>query len=170
MKQFSRIALIAAGFGLLAILLLASLSRPAKADDGWAPSKGPMWTHLGVRQGNLVDLNCVAFSSEICTQYDLIAKDGSATVFTGPPKGFSLLVTDVSWQSTGNTPGELEGVTLLNQGGLLHLFTNDEIASAGGAATGNIHFTAGVVYSGVPNIIVNTANPQLQVIGYYVAN
>ena len=170
MKQFSRISILIVGIALLTMVFSLVPGRPTRADDNRSEWHDGNTTHLGVPPGRFVVLDCIAFTTGVCTQYNQIARNGTVSIYTGTPKGFDLLITDVSWQSFGNTPGEIEGVTLEQPGGGLHLFADDQTSAANGDASGHIHFTAGIIYSATPYIIVNTNQPQLQVIGYNVPN
>jgi hypothetical protein len=62
-----------------------------------------------------VTLVCAGFTSNICTDFELAAADGTLTPYTAPPPGFVLVVTDFVWKSASVTPGQVAFATLNHQ-------------------------------------------------------
>lgn len=159
MKQFSKIALLVFGFGVLAVVLSSFPSHPVAAAPG-RPNH------------QLVTLVCVAFTSNICTDLERVAADGTLTPFTAPPAGLDLVVTDFVWKSASVTPGQVAFATLHHQ-----LTSPPEdvsfsaaVATPDGAAVSESDFTTGLQFSDVPVVFVSATPNEAILHGYLVAH
>lgn len=149
MKTFGKIALIALGFSFLTFVLSSYPSRSTLASPA-APAK----------EQN-VTLVCGGFTSNICTDLEQVAPDGTLTPYTATPSGFVLVVTDFVWKAASVTPGQVAFATLHHQ---LTSPPHDVafsavVATPDGAAVSESHFTTGLLFSDVPIVFVsNTPN------------
>ena len=96
----SRIALVTLGFAL-AFALSWYPSRTVSASSD--PS-------VDVRRN--VTLVCGGFTSNICTDLEQVAADGTLTPYNAPPSGLVLVVTDFVWKAAAVTPGQVAFATL----------------------------------------------------------
>jgi len=119
----------------------------------------------------LVTLVCAAFTSNICTDVERVAADGTLTAFTAPPPGLVLVVTDFVWKSASVTPGQVAFATLHHQ---LTSPPHDVsfsavVATPDGAAVSESHFTSGLPFSDVPVVFVSNTPNEAILQGYLVA-
>jgi hypothetical protein len=164
-KEFGKIALLAVGFVVLAVALTSIPNRLVSASQG-PPSK-PDPT---VTQQQVVTLVCGRFTSNICTDLERVAADGTLTPYTAPPSGFVLVVTDFVWKSTSVIPGQVAFATLHHQ---LTSPPHDVafsavVATPDGAAVSESHFTSGLPFSDVPIVFVSHTPDVTILQGYLV--
>jgi len=110
------------------------------------------------------------FTSNICTDLELVATDGTLTPFTAPPPGFVLVVTDFVWKAASVTPGQVAFATLHHQ---LTSPPHDVsfsavVATADSAAVSESHFTSGLQFSDVPVVFVSNT-PNVAILQGYLA-
>jgi hypothetical protein len=158
MKAFSKIALPALGFGLFAFVLSSYPSRFALASPN-APTK----------EQN-VTLVCGGFTSNICTDLEQVAPNGTLTPYTATPSGFVLVVTDFVWKAASVTPGQVAFATLHHE---LTSPPHDVafsavVATPDGAAVSESHFTTGLLFSDVPIVFVSNT-PNVAILQGYLA-
>jgi hypothetical protein len=155
MKEFSKIALLALGFGLFSFALSSYPSRSAAQ---------PV-TH----KNQNVTLVCGGFTSNICTDLEQVAPNGTLTPYTGPLSGFVLVVTDFTWKAASVTPGQVAFATLH------HLLTapphdvafSAVVATPDGAAVSESHFSTGLLFSDVPIVFVSNTPNEAILQGYF---
>jgi hypothetical protein len=119
----------------------------------------------------LVTLVCAAFTSNLCTDLERVAADGTLTPFTAQPTGLVLVVTDFVWKSASVTPGQVAFATLH------HPLTSPPhdvafsavVATADGAAVSESHFTSGLQFSDVPIVFVSNTPNEAILQGYLAA-
>jgi hypothetical protein len=162
-KGFGKIALLAVGFGLLAMALASIPNRLVSASQG--PPSRPT-----VTQQQVVTLVCGGFTSNICTDLERVAADGTLTPYTAPPSGFVLVVTDFVWKSASVIPGQVAFATLHHQ---LTSPPHDVAfsvvaATPDGAAVSESHFTSGLPFSDVPIVFVSHTPDVTILQGYLV--
>ena len=119
----------------------------------------------------LVTLVCAGFTSNICTDLERVAADGTLTPYTARPPGFVLVVTDFVWKAASVTPGQVAFATLHHQlTSPPHDVSFSAVAAtADGAAVSESHFTSGLPFSDVPIVFVSNA-PNVAILqGYFVA-
>ena len=147
MSKFSKAALLALGFGLFSFALSSYPSRSAAE-----PAR---------LKKQYVTLVCGGFTSNICTDLERVASDGTLTPYTAPLSGFVLVVTDFTWKAASVTPGQVAFATLHHQ---LTSPPHDVafsavVATPDGAAVSESHFNSGLLFSDVPIVFVsNTPN------------
>src|SRR5215475_12515426 len=105
MKRFGKIALMVVGFGLLAVALASISNRLTSASP--RPAKA-------VTDKQVVTLVCARFTSNICTDLEQVAADGTLTPYTAP-SGLVLVVTDFNWKAASVIPGQVAFATLHHQ-------------------------------------------------------
>jgi hypothetical protein len=225
MKQFSKIGLLALGFGLLAVAMSSFPSHSVTAAPPGPPSIPVDVTNTpnvnvtntpsvnatitntptvalasGTTVGlsgsvsvsnfpssqsvsfngtaqpvtltkQLVTLVCAAFTSNICTDLERVAADGTLTPFTAQPTGLVLVVTDFVWKSASVTPGQVAFATLHHQ---LTSPPHDVafsavVATPDGAAVSESNFTSGLQFSDVPVVFVSNTPNEAILQGYLAA-
>lgn len=162
MKAFGKIALLAVGFGLLAVALTSMPNRLVSAAQG--PPSRP------VAQQQIVTLVCGRLTSNICTDLERVAADGTLTPYTAPPSGFVLVVTDFVWKTASVIPGQVAFATLHHQ---LTSPPHDVafsavVATPDGAAVSESHFTTGLPFSDLPIVFVSHTPDVTILQGYLV--
>ncbi len=213
MKQFSKVMLLALGFGLFAVVLSSLPSHIAVA-SGTAPVlvqntaanpvpvsyPTPPTVNVGTLPAisgsvsvsnlpssqnvsfngtaqpvtltnRLVTLVCAGFASNICTDLERVAADGTLTSFTAPPPGLVLVVTDFVWKSASVTPGQVAFATLHHQltSPPHDVSFSTVVATPDGAAVSESHFTSGLQFSDVPVVFLSNT-PNVAILqGYLVA-
>lgn len=148
-RMKSRIAPLALGFGLA----FALSSYPSRTVS--APSATP------VDVARIVTLVCGRFTSNICTDLEQVAADGTLTPYAAPPSGFVLVVTDFVWKAASVTPGQVAFATLHHQltSPPHDVAFSTAVATPDSAAVSESHFTTGLLFSDVPIVFVsNTPN------------
>jgi len=163
MKLFSRIALLAVAVGLLAVVLSSfPIHRVTAAPDPPAIPVDVKNTH------QLVTLVCAAFTSNICTDLERVAVDGTLTPFTAPPTGLVLVVTDFTWKSASVTPGQVAFATLHHQNTSPphDVAFSAVVATPDGAAVSESQFTSGLQFSDVPVVFVSNTPNEAILLGY----
>jgi hypothetical protein len=225
MKQFSKIGLLALGFGLLAVALSSFPSHSVTAAPPGPPSipvdvintpnvnvtntpsvnatitntptvalasgatvglsgsvsvsnfpSSQNVSFNGTAQPvtltkQLVTLVCAAFTSNLCTDLERVAADGTLTPFTAPPPGLVLVVTDFVWKAASVTPGQVAFATLHHQ---LTSPPHDVafsavVATPDGAAVSESNFTSGLQFSDVPIVFVSNTPNEAILLGYLAA-
>jgi hypothetical protein len=167
MKKFGNIALLAGGFGLLAVALSSIADNPVSAWQGvpFIPAK------VKTLNNQVVTLVCGGFNSNICTDLERVAADGTLMPYTAPPSGSVLVVTDFVWKSASVTPGQVAFATLHHErtSPPLDVAFSAAAATADGAAVSESHFSSGLPFSDVPIVFVSHT-PNVAILhGYLVA-
>ncbi len=117
-----------------------------------------------------VTLVCNGWTSNLCTDLEQVAADGTLTAYTAPPSGLVLVVTDFVWKAASVTPGDVAFATLH------HALTSPPhdvafsavVATSDSAAVSESHFTSGVLFSDVPIVFVSNT-PNLAIVQGYLA-
>ena len=145
----SKIALVALGFALAFAL-------------SWYPSRTVSASSASqVDVGTNVTLVCNGFTSNICTDLEQVAPDGTLTPYTATPSGFVLVVTDFVWKAASVTPGQVAFATLHHQltSPPHDVAFSTAVATPDSAAVSESHFNTGLLFSDVPIVFVsNTPN------------
>jgi hypothetical protein len=121
-------------------------------------------------KNQLVTLVCNAFTSNLCTDLEQVAPDGTLTPYTAPPSGSVLVVTDFVWKAASVTPGQVAFATLHHQ---LTSPPHDvsfsaAVATPDGAAVSESHFTSGLLFSDVPIVFISDT-PNVAILRAYLA-
>ena len=156
MKKFSKTALLALGFGLFSFALSSIPSRAAAEPERL--------------ERHYVTLVCGGFTSNICTELEQVAPDGTLTPYTGPLSGFVLVVTDFTWKAASVTPGQVAFATLHHQltSPPHDVAFSSVVATPDGAAVSESHFHSGLLFSDVPIVFVSNA-PNVAILEGYFA-
>jgi len=154
----NRIAILAYIFGLA----FALSSYPSRAIS--APSVKPMDVD------KIVTLVCGRFISNICTDLEQVATDGTLTPYTAPPSGFVLVVTDFVWKAGLVTPGQVAFATLHHErtSPPHDVAFSSVAATPDGAAVSESHFITGLLFSDVPIVFVSHT-PNVAILQGYLA-
>jgi len=145
----SKLAILASSFGLA----FALSSYPSLAVS--APPA------VRVDAAKIVTLVCGRFTSNICTDLEQVAADGTLTPYTAPPSGSVLVVTDFVWKAALVTPGQVGFATLHHEltSPPRDVAFSTAVATPDGAAVSESHFTTGLLFGDVPIVFVsNTPN------------
>ena len=104
-----------------------------------------------------VTLVCGGFTSNICTDLEQVAADGTLTSYTGPPSGFVLVVTDFTWKAASVTTGQVAFGTLHHQltSPPRDVAFSTAVATADGAAVSGSHYNSGLSFSDIPIVFVS---------------
>ena len=121
-------------------------------------------------KNQLITLVCNAFTSNLCTDLEQVAADGTLTPYTAPPSGLVLVVTDFVWKAASVTPGQVAFATLHHQ---LTSPPHDVSFSAvvgtpDSAAVSESHFTSGLLFSDFPIVFVSNT-PNVAILRGYLA-
>jgi hypothetical protein len=118
----------------------------------------------------IVTLVCTGFTSNICTNLEQVAADGTLTPYTAPPSGFVLVVTDFVWKAALVTPGQVAFATLHHQltSPPRDVAFSTAVATADGAAVSESHFSTGLLFSDVPIVFVSN-RPDVTILQGYFA-
>jgi len=166
MKKFGKIAFLPAGVALLAVALSSISERSVSA-------QGPPFVPANAKTLNtqLVTLVCGGFTSNICTDLERVAADGTLTPYTAPPSGTVLAVTDFVWKSASVPPGHVAFATLHHEltSPPRDVAFSAVVATPDGAAVSESHFTSGLLFSDVPIVFVSNAPDVAILQGYLVA-
>jgi len=154
----SRIALVTLGFAL-AFALSWYPSRAVSASSD--PS-------VDVRRN--VTLVCGGFTSNICTDLEQVAADGTLTPYNAPPSGLVLVVTDFVWKAAAVTPGQVAFATLHHQltSPPHDVAFSTAVATPDSAAVSESHFNTGLLFSDVPIVFVSNT-PNVVILQGYLA-
>jgi hypothetical protein len=112
-----------------------------------------MPTHLGVLAGNLVTLRCSGFSGGKCLTFDRCDTTGVCSLFSTIPPGATLIITDLTFASFGNSAStEVEYVlqTCTPTGGCINLNITPAVANPDTSAFAVEHLTSGIALTVVP--------------------
>ncbi len=121
-------------------------------------------------QKQSITLVCNGWTSNICTDLEQVAADGTLTSYTGPPSGSVLVVTDFTWKAASVTAGQVAFATLH------HALTSPPhdvafsavVATPDNAAVSESHFSSGVLFSDVPIVFVSNT-PNVAILQGYLA-
>ena len=157
MKPYSRTMMLALGLGLSAVALTFLHSRTVSA---------------GENGGRFVTLVCGAFTSNICTEVERVAPDGTLTPFTAPPPGQELVVTDFIWKAKLVVPGQVAFATLHHAATTPphDVAFSTAVATPDGAAVAESHFTTGTQFSDLPIIFISSTPDVAILQGYLVGH
>lgn len=144
MKQFSKIALPALGFGLLIMVFLSVHGPTVKAQSA-----------TGAKNNTQIALVCIgSLTSSPCKSWWNV---NTQSQFTAIPTGQTLVITDMECYLAGETPG---GYGICWLGNSSTITTN--VAAIAGAISGpagqsvmGLHLTTGIQYTTVPNVNFN---------------
>lgn len=116
----------------------------------------------------VVTLVCAAFTSNICTDLERVAADGTLTPFTAPPTGLVLVVTDFTWKAASVTPGQVGFATIHHQNTSPphDVSFAAVVATPDGAAVSESHFTSGLQFSDAPVVFVSNTPNEAILLGY----
>jgi hypothetical protein len=157
MKRYTRTMMLASSLGLLAVALTFLHSRTVSAGDNGS---------------KFVTLVCNAFTSNICTDVERVAPDGTLTPFTAPPPGQDLVVTDFTWKAASVVPGQVAFATLHHAATTPphDVLFSTAVATPDGAAVAESHLATGTQFSDLPIIFVSQT-PNVAIIqGYLVGH
>ncbi len=123
-----------------------------------------------ILQKQNVTLVCNGWTSNICTDLEQVAADGTLTPYAAPPAGFVLVVTDFVWKAASVTAGQVAFATLH------HALTSPPhdvafsavVATPDDAAVSESHFTSGLLFSDVPIVFVSNT-PNVAILQGYLA-
>jgi hypothetical protein len=159
---------------MAAVLLLAAALMPASAEDkdrsedrGHSGSQVTLPTHLGVPASKLITLICSGFVPlpnpnpppggtfvyPGCTQFSQVGTDGVQA--SGPysvPAGETLVVLDVDWEATFNTPGTIVFLNFGCTSGCAFIYGSHGIADFQGIVDEQDHLTAGMYLTYIPSV------------------
>jgi hypothetical protein len=143
----------------LALLFIAALLGSVAASAWAQPVKS-----------QIVTLVCGGFASNICTDLEQVAPNGTLTPYTGPPPGFVLVVTDFTWKAASVTPGLVAFATLHHEltSPPRDVAFSTAVATADGAAVSQSHFNSGLLFSDVPIVFVSHT-PDVAILQGYLA-
>ena len=160
MTKFGKIAVLAMSFGLLTMTLASMANRPVSASPA-----SPISEH---RQ--LVTLVCNGFTSNICTDIERVAADGTLTPYTAPPARTVLVVTDFTWKAAAVTPGQVAFATLHHEltAPAHDVAFSTAVATPDGAAVSGSHFTSGLLFGDLPIVFVSH-KPDVVILQGYLA-
>jgi len=102
-------------------------------------------THLGVQLSEFVALRSNRFVGPQCTEFRRLKPDATEDQVTFQiPKGKHLIITDISWYTSGGTPGKCTSILMMeaDPGPVVYL-TSLAPADGAGIAYKAEHFTAG---------------------------
>jgi hypothetical protein len=116
-----------------------------------------------------VTLVCGGFTSNICTDLEQVAADGTLTPYTGPPSGSVLVVTDFTWKAASITPGQVAFATLHHQSTSppRDVAFSTAVATPDGAAVSQSHFNSGLLFSDMPIVFVSHTPNVAILLGYF---
>ena len=122
-------------------------------------------------EDRFVTLVCGTFTSDICTNVERVAPDGTLAPFT-MPRGETLIVTDFTWKAKSVVPGQVAFATLH------HAVTNPPhdvlfstaVATPDGAAVAEVHYRTGTEFSDIPVIFVSDIPDEAILLGRLVAH
>ena len=140
--------------GLLSVLAVGGCSPKPPTPVATPP------THLVVQASEFVALRCNRFVGPTCTEFRRLKPDATEDQVTFQiPKGKDLIITDVSWYTSGGTPGKCTSILMMeaSPGPVVYL-TSLAPADGAGEAYKAEHFTAGFHFSVMP-VFVLVANP-----------
>jgi len=150
-------------FGLLAVIL-AAVANPAMA--------APHSPDKPVKGKQLVTLVCNGFTSNICTDLERVAADGTLTPYTAAPSGTVLVVTDFTWKAAAVTPGQVAFATIHHKltSPAHDVAFSTAVATPDSAAVTSVHFTSGLEFSDVPIVFVSHTPNVVILQGYLIAD
>jgi hypothetical protein len=163
MSQFSNVARSALVGGVLAVILAPAAAHPVSASPRPASSPG--------QDRELVTLVCNGFTSNICTDLERVAADGTLTPYTAPPAGAVLVVTDFTWKAAAVTSGQVAFATIHHKltSPAHDVAFSTAVATTDNAAVNAAHFTSGLEFSDVPLVFVSHT-PNVAILqGYLIA-
>lgn len=154
----SKIALVVLGFSLAFVL-------------SWYPSRTVSASATSVDVARNVTLVCNGFTSNICTDLEQVAPDGTLTPYQGPASGFVLVVTDFVWKAASVTPGQVAFATLHHQATSPphDVAFSTAVATPDSAAVSESHFNTGLLFSDVPIVFVSNT-PNVVILQGYLAS
>ena len=137
------------GLGLVTLFLAIVAARPLSASAS-SPDQPE-------QNKELITLVCNGFTSNICTDLERVAPDGTLATYAAPPPGTILVVTDFTWKAAAVTPGQVAFATLH------HRLTSPPhdvafstaVATSDGAAVTAAHYTSGLEFSDIPVVFVS---------------
>jgi hypothetical protein len=153
-----KIALVALGFALAFAL-------------SWYPSRTVSASSpTSVDVDRNVTLVCGAFTSNICTDLEQVAADGTLTPYKAPAPGTVLVVTDFVWKAASVTPGQVAFATLHHQltSPPHDVAFSTAVATPDSSAVSESHFNTGLLFSDVPIVFVSNTPNVLILQGYLV--
>jgi len=120
-------------------------------------------THLGVQLSEFVALRSNRFVGPQCTEFRRLKPDATEDQVTFQiPKGKHLIITDISWYTSGGTPGKCTSILMMeaDPGPVVYL-TSLAPADGAGIAYKAEHFTAGFHFAKMPvfSLVANPACP-----------
>src|SRR5262249_8988199 len=153
-----RMASLAVGFGV-ALVVSSYPGRTVSASPA-----------TRVDAASIVTLVCTGFTSNICTNLERVAPDGTLTPYTAPPSGFVLVLTDFVWKAASLTPGQVAFATLHHQltSPPRDVAFSTAVATSDGAAVTESHFNTGLLFSDVPIVFVSHT-PDVAILNGYFA-
>jgi len=156
MKHFSKSMMLVLSLGACAVALTFLHSRPVSANEN------------GSRYVTLV---CGAFTSNICTDVERVAPDGTLTPFKAPPRGQDLIVTDFTWKANSVAPGQVAFATIHHAATMPphDVVFSTAVATADSAAVAQLHFSTGTEFSDLPVIFVSDS-PDVAILQGFLAD
>jgi hypothetical protein len=105
----------------------------------------------------IVTLVCARFTSNICTDLERVAADGTLTPYAAPPSGSVLVVTDFVWKSASVAPDQVAFATLHHEltSPPHDVAFSSAVATSDAAAVSESHFSTGLLFSDVPVVFVS---------------
>lgn len=105
----------------------------------------------------LVTLVCGGFTSNICTDLEQVAPDGTLSPYTGAPTGLVLVVTDFTWKAASVPPGQVAFATLHHASTTppRDVAFSTVVATPDGAAVSQSQFNTGLPFSDLPIVFVS---------------
>lgn len=146
------------------VLLGVSVAALALPSPGNAGKK----THVLAKASELVILEPVGSANTVCGSagfsditYVRILPDGSSTLFTSPPPGQVLVVTDLDWQLNSGTPGSRVTfrvflVNVNNPSQSRRVAESTRLLGSNGSGGGTESFTTGFVVGPDATLCVDT--------------
>ena len=142
MKRPSKITTLVLSLGIACVASTYLYSRTVSAGDS---------------ESRFVTLVCGRFASNICTDVERVAADGTLTPFTAPPRGHDLIVTDFTWKARQVVPGQVSFATLHHAATTPphDVAFSTAVATPDGAAVAEVHLRTGTQFSDLPIIFVS---------------
>lgn len=162
MKRVSKLALVVLGGGLFAGILVWLAIPPLSAAERRPVTPKP--------NKELITLVCNGFTSNICTDLERVAADGTLTPYTATPSDSVLVVTDFVWKAASVTPGQVAFATLHHRltSPAHDVAFSTAVATPDSAAVSESHFTSGLMFSDVPIVFVSHTPNVVILQGYLI--
>jgi hypothetical protein len=145
MKQLSKVALLALGFGLVSMAFFSMHNRTVKAQESTAATNNAQ-----------IALVCESFDMGSCTGWMTVGPYGANLPLTIQTPGQLLIVTDMECVTSG-TAGEYGDCSLY--AGEFNLAEAGAIAGPHGLSIMGLHLTTGIAF-GVPPEAYSSGTPQ----------